>query len=326
MATRSKSKGPEKRRSDSDSRATPARTGRGTPPRRRTSGSERPPTAPPSRQTADGEEGPLRRVLVVAVSLLLGAAFAGAIFVFLGWLQPVHQENEAVELPPMFQIDLANRERPKTKVERPREQRRPPPKREAKKRPQKQKPSMTRRAVTRAPRAATQSVQRISPNLAGLQGLGGLGVGAGSGGGGGLSLPQVAEGAMVMAEQVEYMQYRRQREMIRNARFQAEAQFQDMMKSTVSEIPVISFLPKPNYPLDARKRGIEGYVTVNILVSVEGKVLEHEVMDADPEGFFEEAIAQVLPRWQFTPAKDKKGRPIETWVDYTYEFSLQDAI
>lgn len=95
------------------------------------------------------------------------------------------------------------------------------------------------------------------------------------------------------------------------------------MSSAQEAIP--RYLPKPKYPYAAKKEGISGAVVIRVKISPEGRVLEHKVIAADPEGYFEEAIAEVLPQAEFEPAVDEQGRPIVAVKTFTYEFVLRDA-
>ena len=64
-----------------------------------------------------------------------------------------------------------------------------------------------------------------------------------------------------------------------------------------------------------RKEEIEGFVMIKVLISANGSVTEFEIMGARPEDVFEEVVIDSLPRWRFSPAKDKAGRPMEFWKD-----------
>ena len=80
---------------------------------------------------------------------------------------------------------------------------------------------------------------------------------------------------------------------------------------------------KPPYPFSARRKGIEGYVTVKFLVDKTGKAREVKILDAKPPGIFDRAVHKTVPRWRFKPGK-KGGRPVDTWVKITIRFELGD--
>lgn len=65
------------------------------------------------------------------------------------------------------------------------------------------------------------------------------------------------------------------------------------------------------YPPAAKAEGIEGYVVVRYDVTTEGMVANAEVVEADPEGIFEEAALASIVQWRFRAAT-VGGRPVET--------------
>jgi TonB family protein len=84
-------------------------------------------------------------------------------------------------------------------------------------------------------------------------------------------------------------------------------------------------LQQPRYPQRAIKEQVEGFVRMRLLISTTGRVERHEIIAAQPEGYFERSILEALPSWQFTPAVDESGRPVEHWKDFNYVFKLEDA-
>lgn len=77
-----------------------------------------------------------------------------------------------------------------------------------------------------------------------------------------------------------------------------------------------------SYPDAARKRGIEGYVTLNLLVTPEGAVQGVRVVAADPPGIFEESAKQAIEQWQFRPA-EYHGAPVSYRCKQTIRFKVQ---
>ncbi len=89
--------------------------------------------------------------------------------------------------------------------------------------------------------------------------------------------------------------------------------------------PKVSYRPQPVYPDSAEKRGLEGVVTLRVLVSEKGTVAKHEFRG--PEGgsedqLFVKSVLDVLPQWQFQPALDEEGKPIEAWREYRMVFKM----
>lgn len=91
----------------------------------------------------------------------------------------------------------------------------------------------------------------------------------------------------------------------------------------VDQKPVGIGVLKPHYPFSARRKGIEGYVTVRFLVDRMGKAREITILDAKPPGIFDRAVQKTVPRWRFKPGK-KAGQPVDIWVKMTIRFALGD--
>lgn len=62
-----------------------------------------------------------------------------------------------------------------------------------------------------------------------------------------------------------------------------------------------TFAPKPKYPTIAKRRRIEGSVTVKFTVTREGRVRNPQVIAAQPPGIFDRAALDTIQRWRFRP-------------------------
>jgi len=89
----------------------------------------------------------------------------------------------------------------------------------------------------------------------------------------------------------------------------------------VDQKPVSLAALKPDYPLRAKRMGIEGYVTVQFVVNRERKTQDLRIWDAEPKGVVDQTVRSSVPRWRFKPGK-KAGRPVDTWVEMTIRFEL----
>lgn len=67
-------------------------------------------------------------------------------------------------------------------------------------------------------------------------------------------------------------------------------------------LPELSTYKKPIYPENMRKRGIEGRVILEIIISHEGKVVKVEVKDSSGYEHFDKAAKDVVKGWLFKPA------------------------
>ena len=77
------------------------------------------------------------------------------------------------------------------------------------------------------------------------------------------------------------------------------------------------------YPARARKAGIEGFVTLSLLINERGEVDEIHVMTSQPVDFFEESAMTMLRGQRFTPAI-KHSRAVKSQWQKTVRFKLQD--
>lgn len=78
---------------------------------------------------------------------------------------------------------------------------------------------------------------------------------------------------------------------------------------------------QPPYPYKARRLGIEGYVDVRFLVDVKGRPHNVSILQAKPEGEFEETVKKTVPQWRFKPGQ-KNGHAVNTWVKTRIMFQL----
>lgn len=66
----------------------------------------------------------------------------------------------------------------------------------------------------------------------------------------------------------------------------------------------------PQYPPRAASRGIEGWVVVQFTITETGSVKDPIVVDAEPEGIFDEAALRSIVRWRYNP-KTEGGVTVE---------------
>lgn len=59
-------------------------------------------------------------------------------------------------------------------------------------------------------------------------------------------------------------------------------------------------LPMPGYPAAARRKGIEGTVTIRVTVAADGTVAETEILSCSHE-WFRRAVLSVVGEWRFPP-------------------------
>ncbi len=78
---------------------------------------------------------------------------------------------------------------------------------------------------------------------------------------------------------------------------------------------------KPDYTEEARRRGLEGEVVLEIVVRHDGRVGDVRVKQGLGAGLDQQAV-QAVRRWQFAAAT-RKGRPVDVVVEVAVEFKLR---
>lgn len=77
----------------------------------------------------------------------------------------------------------------------------------------------------------------------------------------------------------------------------------------------------PEFPLAARQRGISGKVVVKFLVKIDGSVAKASVVEAMPQGIFEQSVLEAINKWKFHPGR-YRGNAVATWMVLPIQFRL----
>lgn len=80
---------------------------------------------------------------------------------------------------------------------------------------------------------------------------------------------------------------------------------------------------EPEYPEDARHRGVEGTLKLKLRIDPLGRVRAAEVIEADPPGVFEQAALAAFRDARFEPAM-RDGRPVRYEAYIRVDFRLSD--
>ncbi len=80
----------------------------------------------------------------------------------------------------------------------------------------------------------------------------------------------------------------------------------------------------PEFPVDARLDGIEGWVKFSYTIGEDGDVHSVQIIDAKPRNVFETAVRRAVRSWRFDPII-VDGRPVEREMTQMIEFSLGAA-
>ncbi len=95
-----------------------------------------------------------------------------------------------------------------------------------------------------------------------------------------------------------------------------------MTDETVDVSPRPSRQVAMKYPPGAKRKGIQGYVTVSLLIGDDGRVQRVRVLESEPTGVFDAAAAEALRQWEFEPAR-YKGQNVKVWARQTIRFALE---
>ncbi len=94
-----------------------------------------------------------------------------------------------------------------------------------------------------------------------------------------------------------------------------------MSEGTVDTKPRVVSRGPLDYPPEAAKKQIKGYVVVNMLIGKDGNVELAKVIASSPAGVFDEAALRGVRSWRFAPAK-YKGNPVKVWAKQKVRFDL----
>jgi protein TonB len=87
--------------------------------------------------------------------------------------------------------------------------------------------------------------------------------------------------------------------------------------------PVPQIRIEPDYPVQLKDRGIEGWVTFQFTVTANGSVKDVVILASDPPRVWDAATIRAVSNWKYQPAT-KDGRPVEqTGLRATYHFEIE---
>lgn len=92
-----------------------------------------------------------------------------------------------------------------------------------------------------------------------------------------------------------------------------------MNENTVDVKPRVTSRPPLEYPKEAVKKGIKGYVVINMLIGKDGSVEVAKVLESQPAGVFDQAALDAVYSWKFSPAK-YKAKPVRMWAKQKIRF------
>ena len=92
-------------------------------------------------------------------------------------------------------------------------------------------------------------------------------------------------------------------------------------KSMVSTAPKVKRRSPIIYPELARRQGISGYVTMNVLIDESGNVEDVQIIDSKPEEIFDLKADATIRSWKFEPAT-YNGKAVRVWAMQKIVFKL----
>lgn len=100
-------------------------------------------------------------------------------------------------------------------------------------------------------------------------------------------------------------------------------QNQDIMTAdSVDQAPKAIYTPDMEFPPEARKRGIAGYVIFNLMINDKGQVENAKILESNPPEIFDQVAMSGIRGWRFEPAL-YKGKSVTVWAKQKIRFELQ---
>ncbi len=86
--------------------------------------------------------------------------------------------------------------------------------------------------------------------------------------------------------------------------------------------PEVTNKVNPKYPDETRKEGVSGTVVLDAVINSAGGVDGVSVLE-DPDPRLSAAAADAVRQWQFEPARDASGKPVDVCFVLTVKFHLK---
>jgi|GEM_PF-431973 TonB family protein len=89
-----------------------------------------------------------------------------------------------------------------------------------------------------------------------------------------------------------------------------------------SRKPVVMRLQAPEYPDHCRILGIEGIATINLLLNLDGSVMDTRVARSSGNAELDSAATKAGRRCVFSPALGNREQPVRVWVAVPFSFKI----
>jgi protein TonB len=87
-------------------------------------------------------------------------------------------------------------------------------------------------------------------------------------------------------------------------------------------VPLYRYNPPPHYPKTAKRRGYQGTVILEILVTIEGKVADIKILESSGHKILDKAAKKSAEKWSFEPGYEG-NKKVEMWVEVPVTFTLK---
>lgn len=101
----------------------------------------------------------------------------------------------------------------------------------------------------------------------------------------------------------------------------ASSSFASSKSSQTTDVQILS-KTEPQFPDSAKRKNITGFVRLQITIDQSSAIKSIDVLEANPEGYFEAAAMDAVKNWKFTAAY-QNGNPIESTIKRRIEFKLE---
>ncbi len=89
---------------------------------------------------------------------------------------------------------------------------------------------------------------------------------------------------------------------------------------SAGDLELARYVP-PRFPLNARERGLSGWVDVQFIVASDGQVSDLIVTGAEPAGVFEQAAGDAIKKWRYKPVQ-RDGHAVDQRARLRMKFAL----
>lgn len=101
----------------------------------------------------------------------------------------------------------------------------------------------------------------------------------------------------------------------------ASSSFASSKSSQTTDVQILS-KTEPQFPDAAKRKNITGYVRLLITIDQSSAIKSIDVLEANPEGYFETAAMDAVKDWKFAAAY-QNGNPVESTIKRRIEFKLE---